>query len=207
MTNLALGPRGTVYNTANGPTFLNDRYGGANGTYSLLTGQTPPSGTDITTAVRYTVLVSGNGRGFHISGNPEAGTPGGYISRFPVSAGEVYTISCWVRVSQAGFSFVVRTRPAIDTLTWLDSGATGTSTATTAGAWTRVSQTYTVPAGATALESYVIATTAVGVNGTIDATGLMVTKGSTLYNYADGNSTNWVWNGATNLSTSTGPAQ
>ena len=35
--------------------------------------------------------------------------------------------------------------------------------------------------------------------------GLMVTKGSNLYNFADGNSSNWTWNGTVNNSTSTGP--
>jgi hypothetical protein len=34
----------------------------------------------------------------------------------------------------------------------------------------------------------------------------MATSGSTLYNYADGESTNWAWDGALNHSTSRGPA-
>ncbi len=43
-----------------------------------------------------------------------------------------------------------------------------------------------------------------------DANGLlitngMVTRGSTLYNYADGTSANWAWNGTANNSTSSGP--
>lgn len=33
----------------------------------------------------------------------------------------------------------------------------------------------------------------------------MLTSGATLYNYADGNSANWIWNGAVSASTSTGP--
>jgi hypothetical protein len=35
--------------------------------------------------------------------------------------------------------------------------------------------------------------------------GVMYTKGSTTYGYADGNTTNWVWNGTANNATSTGP--
>lgn len=35
--------------------------------------------------------------------------------------------------------------------------------------------------------------------------GFMITEGSNTYNYADGSSTNWVWNGTANNSTSTGP--
>lgn len=45
---------------------------------------------------------------------------------------------------------------------------------------------------------------------TTTATGLlikdgMVTLGTTQYNYADGSTTNWIWNGTPNNSTSTGP--
>lgn len=35
---------------------------------------------------------------------------------------------------------------------------------------------------------------------------VMVTQGTTVYNYADGSSPNWVWNGTAYASTSTGPA-
>lgn len=38
-----------------------------------------------------------------------------------------------------------------------------------------------------------------------DVDGVMQTEGSTLYNYADGATTNWVWTSTTNNSTSTGP--
>jgi hypothetical protein len=37
------------------------------------------------------------------------------------------------------------------------------------------------------------------------ATGSIVVAGSKTYNFADGNSPNWVWNGMPNASTSTGP--
>lgn len=37
------------------------------------------------------------------------------------------------------------------------------------------------------------------------ATEAMVTVGNSTYNYADGNTSNWVWNGTPNNSTSTGP--
>lgn len=36
--------------------------------------------------------------------------------------------------------------------------------------------------------------------------GFMITQGDTTYTYGDGNTTNWVWNGTINNSTSTGPA-
>lgn len=43
-----------------------------------------------------------------------------------------------------------------------------------------------------------------GVDGLL-ATEVIVVKGTTQYSYADGTSPNWVWNGAANASTSTGP--
>lgn len=36
-------------------------------------------------------------------------------------------------------------------------------------------------------------------------TDAMITQGSTLYAYADGSTPNWIWNGAANAATSTGP--
>lgn len=42
--------------------------------------------------------------------------------------------------------------------------------------------------------------------GGVLATEAMVTQGTSTYNYADGDSLNWVWNGTANNSTSTGPA-
>jgi prepilin-type N-terminal cleavage/methylation domain-containing protein len=38
------------------------------------------------------------------------------------------------------------------------------------------------------------------------ATEAMVTTGTNTYNYADGDTTNWIWNGTANNATSTGPA-
>ena len=39
----------------------------------------------------------------------------------------------------------------------------------------------------------------------IDTSNWMLTNGTTLYNYADGSSPGWIWNGTANASTSTGP--
>jgi prepilin-type N-terminal cleavage/methylation domain-containing protein len=42
--------------------------------------------------------------------------------------------------------------------------------------------------------------------GGVLATEAMVTLGTTTYGYADGNTTNWIWNGTADSATSTGPA-
>lgn len=75
------------------------------------------------------------------------------------------------------------------------------------GSWTRYFATWTQPAGQTIAR---VITQGNGDNtsvGTWYWDGLMLTQGSTVYNYADGNSPGWVWNGTPNASSSTGPAQ
>lgn len=49
-------------------------------------------------------------------------------------------------------------------------------------------------------------TTTWAVNDTVEFDAFMVTEGTNTYNYADGNTQDWVWNGSVNSSTSTGPA-
>jgi prepilin-type N-terminal cleavage/methylation domain-containing protein len=46
-----------------------------------------------------------------------------------------------------------------------------------------------------------------GANQTLWVDNVMATTGSTVQNYADGNTANWIWNGTANNSTSTGPPQ
>ena len=65
--------------------------------------------------------------------------------------------------------------------------------------WQRVSASFNAPtAGTIGIRFY-------GVPGGITyVDSIMLTKGNTLYSFADGNSENWVWNGTQNFSTSTG---
>lgn len=134
----------------------------------------------------------------------------GFSYTQPVTVGKTYTFSAYVRAS-------VTTQHRIS-VTWYDAGnaITGSGTIVPAvsvpsNTWQRFSVTGTAPTGAV---SALIAwgpyppggsPTAV-VGQTIDFDGVMVTEGSTLYPYADGSSPNWVWNGAPNNSTSTGPS-
>lgn len=65
--------------------------------------------------------------------------------------------------------------------------------------WQRVSTTFTTTtAGTLGVRFYT-------PNGTSYFDGVMLVSGSTTYNYADGASANWVWNGTANNATSTGP--
>ena len=78
-----------------------------------------------------------------------------------------------------------------------------------ANTWTRIVATFTVGGtGAQSLSIYLHGTNGPNSSGnTIYIDGLMLTAGSSTYNYADGNSPSWIWNGSANSATSTGPPQ
>ena len=67
----------------------------------------------------------------------------------------------------------------------------------------RISYTLTPPATGTILP-WVLRTGTLPT--TFDVDGIMITSGSNTPNFADGNSSGWIWNGISNNSTSTGPA-
>lgn len=212
ITNLVSDPEATTYVVSNG-TFgwKNTRWSGsspASSAYTLVTGASDGPVSGISTYVRKkwstppASITSSGDTGF------DNGISG--VSGFAVTAGDVYTISCYVRPSvprnfEIGVYQYTSTGTALTRLR-------GTLTFGPAGQWTRVSYVYTVPSGTAymnlACDSQA-QTTGGAVNwasgSTLDGTGLMVTAGSTLYNYTDGNSPGWKWNGAPNASTSTGP--
>ena len=79
----------------------------------------------------------------------------------------------------------------------------GNQIANNIGETGRSSITFTTPS---ALDQAFIRLYSGYTDGSILWDSVMLTQGSTLYNYADGSSANWVWNGTANASTSTGPA-
>jgi hypothetical protein len=82
---------------------------------------------------------------------------------------------------------------------------TSTSPAfTSSTSWTRINYTATAPASTIYSHVSFYFNGQAGDSWWLD--DVMVTKGSTVYNYADGNSTDWIWNGTPSTSTSTGPA-
>lgn len=119
-----------------------------------------------------------------------------------VTAGVTYTFSAWVyRPSTSqDVNFKI-----------LLAGAAYPNTQTTpatipANTWTWLTLTATASASGTA--SFIVLTdqTTTSSGHIFYTDGAMITEGSTVYNYADGNSTNWTWDGTANLSTSTGLA-
>lgn len=126
-----------------------------------------------------------------------------YSPQFEVIPGETYTGSANVRIP-SGRQFFVRFR-------WFDAGNTeiqsntGT-TVTGSGSWQRSSYSRAAPTGAvTGRFDAVTNATNAATGDTLDLDGVIVTRGDTVYAYADGSSTGWSWQGATNNSASSGP--
>lgn len=77
------------------------------------------------------------------------------------------------------------------------------------GNWQRLTHPdVTVPANATYGRFDIVMNAINAAAGdTLDVDGVMVTRGTSTYNYADGNSPGWSWQGTTNYSISSGPVQ
>lgn len=71
--------------------------------------------------------------------------------------------------------------------------------------WKRLSVTIPPNANMTRFTFCVYGSGAMETGDTVDFDSLMVTEGTTLHTYADGSSPSWIWNGAANSSSSTGP--
>ena len=134
-----------------------------------------------------------------------AGTGGLYFNPVTsVTPGTSYTASAYVRSSAP-----VSIRMNIE---WKAGGsiigsASGSFVSVGPGGWTRVSSTGTAPATA---DRVTLTTYASGspwiANDYQDIDAGMLTEGSSLASYADGDTSSWAWNGTAHSSTSTGPA-
>ena len=74
------------------------------------------------------------------------------------------------------------------------------------GQWSRVSRIFDVTAAGTVKVGFLMGNS-VAQGQYVEVDGFMLTTGSTIYNFADGSSDNWVWNGPAHNATSTGVPQ
>lgn len=131
-----------------------------------------------------------------------AGTAGIYRNNLPVTGGEEYWASAWLRAS--------KNVSTIASIEWYASGASAGATTRGAptnvsGSWTRLSVGGRAPltADRATINFYAVGN-AWADRDYQDIDSLMFTQGPTLHTYADGYSDNWIWNGDPNNSTSTG---
>lgn len=117
------------------------------------------------------------------------------------SAGTVYTCSVSLK-GTVGKAVTVSGRAYTSGGGYITEGL-GAVAMTLSSSWQRVSVTFTSPAttGMIGIQ-YVHSPVEAGVN--IWGDGAMCTQGATVYNYADGFSTGWTWNGTANNSSSIG---
>lgn len=152
-----------------------------------------------------TSTLTGGGRGVDHLINIDLPTPA-ITTAWPVTIGQPVVISIYTRSSISNTNLSMRYRIHNGTGTWLDFAACSGSNYT-AGSWVRVSCTITPSTtGYLAVSTRYETNTTWTTGSTIDATGLMLTDGSSLTAYADGNSPGWAWTGASNNSYSTGPS-
>lgn len=133
------------------------------------------------------------------------GDLGGF--RTGLAANKTYAVSATVRLSGA-LTGTLSSRARQVTAWYTSSGGAhnmspGLQAANAAGV-TRTYLTYTIPSGSIAgwIRLYNGATLN---NGIVWYDDMMITEGSTIYRYGDGNSEGWFWNGTPHNSTSTGP--
>jgi prepilin-type N-terminal cleavage/methylation domain-containing protein len=117
-------------------------------------------------------------------------------------ANKTYTISLWAKSSG---TFAMYSSSFMQEISggwrWMgDLIGDGQTVPTT---WTRYSTTFTCPSDVTP-DIRIIMRTGSTIGQTVSYDAVMVTEGTGVYNYADGNSPGWIWNGTVNNSTSTG---
>ncbi len=149
--------------------------------------------------------VTAASRGFDLNVNLDV-TPGASITNWPVAANTPYTVSVYARASVSNPSTTLRCRSHSGGA-WVGSQVSSTPVNYVANSWILQSLTYTSPSAAyLACTIRFESSVSWPVGGTMDATGAMITQGTTLYDFAAGNSTGWAWTDTSNTSTSFGPA-
>ena len=175
---------------------------GPAGSVGTASRQTTGGPTGISTFYRYATTTAPTASPLSIMVTPTR------TSAIPVTYGTTYAVSAYMRTScSLGNGFRIDTFFYNSTGTQVASHTTDT-TVSAVNSWKFVTSKI---APQTSDSSYMAAIVVYSgpstcpASSTYDATGVMATQGTTQYNYADGDSPNWIWNGTLNASTSTGP--
>jgi prepilin-type N-terminal cleavage/methylation domain-containing protein len=139
------------------------------------------------------------------STNGTAGSYGIYTQVPGLSATKSYYLSAYVRTTVAIPIRIIAERR--DGSNAMIGYVFGTAVTPSVNSWTRLAVTVPPTANMTGLTFTIYAGTgSMNAGDYIDFDAIMLTEGTALHTYADGNSSRWSWNGTPNLSTSTGPA-
>ncbi|WIE81144.1 carbohydrate binding domain-containing protein [Curtobacterium sp. MCSS17_016] len=187
-------PNPALTTTFNGWSYHND---GTTFTTGRVATATPWGGSvyrAVATGSGYSALV-----GPYVSGRLTTG-------QFSLDEGETYTFSMWMKTNA---TTPLTVTPRVEWYAAGESARKANSTLTNGvtlepGTWTRIVGTGTVPAGAPIPTATFYAEHSWVPGDTLDATAAMISRGDTVYDYADGTSSGWTWTGAANLSPSIG---
>lgn len=129
----------------------------------------------------------------------------GLIHTITTSAKPNQAYSCSLSLRSTPNATVnVSGRPATASDGYISEGLGGKNVALTSS-WQTVVLSFTTPANTGILRiQYRLTSALSGI--TLQSDAIMCTEGSTNYTFADGDSPNWLWNGAQDASSSTGPA-
>lgn len=128
------------------------------------------------------------------------------LGQIPATAGKTYNVSGSLRTNRSDVTGRIGIAWYDSTNTKIGSDIWYASSPLTANTWRRLSQSTTAPANATNLVIMFSNPSSVSwaIGDTFDFDGAMVSEDSS--NYADGGTTDWVWDGSPHNSTSRGPA-
>jgi prepilin-type N-terminal cleavage/methylation domain-containing protein len=137
--------------------------------------------------------------------NLTTGTTGPWWDAAAVTEGKTYQVTLSVRANHTlsrslNIEWLNAAKSSILSTSTIVSGYTPTAS------WNTISGSATAPTGAAFIRLTLYGSGNGLTTDYIDVDSVIVTEGATQYNFADGNTTNWVWNGTANTSTSTGPA-
>ena len=191
--NLANRPAGASTDLNPGELGFSTRWAGDGGAQkiSILTDVQGPDETGITTAIRKTWTVIGKGLSDVAFAHASSGVNG-----YPVTPGEVYTVSSYWRVSRSQINILQsKTSCVLVNSSGKNTGTVNGSNYTgpiVADEWNLVYTTVTVPEGISFIVPYMNVSfllrdnTSLQVGDTLDATGLLVEKPPVLRPYFDG---------------------